>query len=64
MSVGSVLVVDGDPQALASARALLAGAGYIVTAASGGGRALEDITATPPDVLLTKILMPDGDESN
>ena len=61
MAVASVLVVDGDTHALASARAVLAGAGYNTREASGGWRALEGFSATPPDVLVTEILMPDGD---
>ena len=61
MAFGSVLVVDGDSQALASVRAVLAGAGYAVEQASSGRRALEVIKARPPDVLITEILMPDGD---
>ena len=61
MAFASVLVVDGDSGAMASTRAVLAGAGYDVAGASCGRRALEEITARPPDVLITEILMPDGD---
>jgi CheY-like chemotaxis protein len=61
MAVASVLVVDDDISALASARAVLSGAGYAVNDASSGRRALQRITATPPDVLITEILMPECD---
>jgi CheY-like chemotaxis protein len=61
MSVVSVLVVDDDVAALASAKDLLSAAGYVVTEAVNGARALQKIMANPPDVLITDILMPDGD---
>lgn len=61
MTAASVLVVDDDIAALASARAVLSEAGYAVTEALNGGRALQRVMANPPDVLITEILMPDGD---
>jgi DNA-binding NtrC family response regulator len=56
-----VLVVDDDIAALASARAVLSAAGYAVNEALNGRRALQRVKANPPDVLITEILMPDGD---
>ncbi|MDP3175631.1 MAG: response regulator [Phenylobacterium sp.] len=53
--------MDDDIEALASARDLLSAAGYAVTEALNGGRALQKIKANPPHVLITDILMPDGD---
>ncbi len=61
MALASVLVVDGDIAALASARAVLSAAGYVVNEALNGRRALQRVKAGPPDVLITEILMPDGD---
>jgi CheY-like chemotaxis protein len=58
MVSASVLVVDDDVAALASARAVLRGAGYAVTEALNGRRALQRIAANPPDVLITEIIMP------
>jgi CheY-like chemotaxis protein len=61
MAVASILVVDNDIAALESSRAVLTAAGYAVKDALGGQRALQRVTANPPDVLITEILMPDGD---
>jgi DNA-binding response OmpR family regulator len=57
----TVLLVDNDLVASASARDMLNGAGYAVDVLSCGRRALERILADPPDVLITEILMPDCD---
>jgi two-component system, chemotaxis family, chemotaxis protein CheY len=57
----SVLVVDDDIAALEAARRVLSTAGYAVAEALNGGEALERIMANPPDVLITDILMPEGD---
>ncbi len=61
MALSSVLVVDDDVAALASARAVLSGAGYAVHEVFGGRRALQRVMANPPNLLITEILMPDGD---
>ena len=58
---GSVFVADDDSAGLASARAVLSAAGYTVNEACCGRRALERIMANPPHVLITEVLMPDGD---
>jgi DNA-binding NtrC family response regulator len=57
----SVLVVDDDGAALASARVVLNEAGYAVTAAQNGRQALQRIMANPPDLLITGIFMQEVD---
>lgn len=61
MTFISVLVVDDDIAALASASGVLAAAGYAVSEAKCGVQALRQIAANPPHVLITDMLMPDGD---
>lgn len=61
MAFASVLLVDDDLVASASARGLLSAAGYTVDDCLNGQRALRRVMANPPDVLITEILMPDGD---
>ena len=61
MAFASILVVDDDIAALASAQGVLSAAGYAVNEALNGRRALQRVMANPPDVLITDILMPDGD---
>ncbi|MDB5322256.1 MAG: hypothetical protein JWN40_3887 [Phycisphaerales bacterium] len=61
MAFATVLLVDDDLAARASARQVLSGAGYAVEEALNGQRALQRILANPPDILITEILMPDGD---
>lgn len=61
MTSVSVLVVDDDTAALAYIRDVLGAAGYAVTEAVCGARALRQIAANPPHVLITDMLMPDGD---
>lgn len=56
-----VLVVDDDVAALAATRAALTAAGYVVDEAYGGRGALRRVVACPPDVLITEILLPEGD---
>ena len=61
MAFATVLVVDDDFAARAAARDVLSGAGYAVEESLNGQRALQRILGNPPDVLITEILMPDGD---
>lgn len=61
MAFESVLVVDDDVAAVASARAVLNAAGYAVYDAPCGRRGVRRVMANPPDVVITAILMPDGD---
>ena len=61
MAFATVLLVDNDPVASASARDILARAGYAVDEILCGRRTLARILADPPDVLITEILMPECD---
>ncbi len=61
MALASVLVVDDDPVVVAKTRAVLGAAGYAVLDAVCGRKGLARIAAAPPDVVITTILMPDGD---
>jgi CheY-like chemotaxis protein len=61
MASMSVLVVDDDIAVLASARAVLSAAGYAVHEALSVRRALQRLMASPPDVMITEVLMQDGD---
>lgn len=61
MAFVSVLVVDEDADASASARAVLSAAGYAVHEALSVRRALQRLMASPPDVMITEILLQDGD---
>lgn len=61
MAFVSVLIVDDDAGAVAFARSTLEGAGYAVSDASCGRLAHLQIISRPPEVLITDILMPDGD---
>jgi CheY-like chemotaxis protein len=57
----SVLVVDDDGAAWASARVVLSEAGYAVTEVQNGRQALQRVMANPPDLLITGIFMQDVD---
>ena len=61
MAFATVLLVDKDPVASASARDILNRAGYAVDECLCGRRTLARILAEPPDVLITEVLMPDCD---
>jgi CheY-like chemotaxis protein len=61
MAVAWVLVVDDDPVVVARIRAVLGAAGYGVVDARSGRLGLERIAIAPPDLVITSILMPDGD---
>ncbi|MBL0939886.1 MAG: response regulator [Gemmatimonadaceae bacterium] len=56
-----VLVVEDDPAVRSATVALLARAGYRVSAAAGAGEAIELLTQleAPPHLLLTDVIMPD-----
>ena len=56
-----VLVVDDDPNGRYYGETLLRAQGYEVATASNGGEALERARASPPDLVITDILMPDMD---
>lgn len=61
MALATILVVDDDPVAVAKTQAVLRAVGYGVLDARCGRHALERIAASAPDVVITTILMPDGD---
>ena len=54
-----ILLVDDDPETYAVVRLVLRQAGYTVETASDAPTALAMIAASPPDVLLTDLVMPD-----
>jgi class 3 adenylate cyclase/CheY-like chemotaxis protein len=58
---GVVLVVDDLPQNVKLLDAVLSPRGYSVITASSGAEALEKIAASPPDLVLLDIVMPDID---
>jgi CheY-like chemotaxis protein len=57
----SVLAVDADPEALAFVRSSLEQYGAVVVTASSAKEAKARFTRQPPDVLISDLLMPDGD---
>lgn len=56
-----VLVVEDDPQLRALVSIMLEQAGFTVTQAAGGREAFQVAVATQPDVVVTDIMMPEGD---
>jgi DNA-binding response OmpR family regulator len=54
----TILVVDDDENIVTVVRANLERAGYKVTSAADGTRALNSIAADPPDLLILDIMMP------
>ncbi|HQR47581.1 MAG TPA: EAL domain-containing protein [Thermoanaerobaculia bacterium] len=54
-----VLVVDDDEDIRTIVRTLLEHAGYETSAAAGGREALESVAASPPDVVLLDVGMPE-----
>ena len=60
-SLGSVLVVDDEPQNRALLRDPLEASGYEVKEAENGWQALKKIALHPPDVILLDVMMPDID---
>jgi two-component system KDP operon response regulator KdpE len=54
-----VLVVDDEPNILASVRTLLTASGYEVATAMNGRTALEAVERLPPDVLVLDLGLPD-----
>jgi CheY-like chemotaxis protein len=57
LNVSSVLIVEGDAHARELARAFLAGEGHTVTLALDGAEALLRLGESPPDVVLTEIMV-------
>jgi two-component system, OmpR family, KDP operon response regulator KdpE len=54
-----ILVVDDEPNIIASVRTLLIGAGYDVSAALSGRAALDSIDREAPDVIVLDLGLPD-----
>jgi signal transduction histidine kinase len=61
MAKPSLLVVEDDPALLAGVRDTLELAGYTVTTAANGRDALEVLTVTAPDLILSDVMMPKMD---
>jgi DNA-binding response OmpR family regulator len=61
MRPGKILVVDDDPEVRMATRDFLASKGYEVTVAEGGREALRMLDASPADVVLLDVAMPDMD---
>jgi len=54
-------VIDDEHNIRLALRKMLEGAGYEVTEASNGKEGTEQFAASPPDVVITDILMPEKD---
>jgi CheY-like chemotaxis protein len=61
MGSTSILVVDDDAAFTAAVSRVLRGAGYRVLEASNGTKAQQIVKTEKPDILITDIIMPDGD---
>ncbi|RYF94634.1 MAG: response regulator [Caulobacteraceae bacterium] len=61
MASKSILVVDDDAAFRSAVSRLLSGAGYKVVEAKDGGKAQDVLKSERPDILVTDIIMPDGD---
>jgi DNA-binding response OmpR family regulator len=61
MSPGKILVVDDDLEVRMATRDFLSSKGYEVVVAEGGREALRLLDASPPDVVLLDVAMPDMD---
>lgn len=57
----SVLVVDDEPNIVLSLEFIMKQAGFEVRVARGGDEALGAIEASPPDLVLLDVMMPDRD---
>jgi adenylate cyclase len=60
-SLGVVLVVDDEPQNRSLLRDPLEASGYEVREAENGWQALQKIAASPPDLILLDLMMPEID---
>ncbi len=61
MSAEHVLVVDDDPHLREVVRYALSRAGFTVTEAGDGRAALDAVAATPPDLVVLDVMMPEMD---
>lgn len=60
-TVARILVVDDDPLIREMLATTLRDAGYETAGVASGHEAVERFETTPPDLVITDILMPDGD---
>jgi two-component system nitrogen regulation response regulator GlnG len=61
MRPGKILVIDDDPEVRMATRDFLSSKGYEVSVAEGGREALRQLDASPADVVLLDVAMPDMD---
>lgn len=59
--VHSVLIVEDEPNIVLSVKFLMEGAGFDVRVANDGATALKEITASPPNIVLLDVMLPDRD---
>jgi len=52
-----ILVVDDDPDIVASIEMMLEGAGYTVSTARGAAECMKAVEAAPPDLILLDVMM-------
>lgn len=57
----SILIIDDSPENLRLLSRMLMDSGYQIRVANGGQRAIEAALASPPDLVLLDVLMPDMD---
>jgi len=60
MSIGGILLVDGDPEALRTLSADLGALGYQVTSAADGRQALLAAQRTQPFLIVLDVVLPDA----
>ena len=58
---GNILIVDDTPANLRLLSQMLTGQGYRVRAVTSGARAIESVKASPPDLILLDVMMPEMD---
>jgi CheY-like chemotaxis protein len=56
--VARILIVDDEPDIRFMMRLILEGAGHMVTEARHGATGLKSVKATPPDLVITDVMMP------
>jgi two-component system cell cycle response regulator CpdR len=61
MSIRTILVVDDDTTTTSAMQRVLEPLGYAVTTATGGWDAIRSLHREAVDLVITDILMPDGD---
>src|ERR1700691_169306 len=61
MSINSILVVDDDPETLKAMRQVLEPLGYAISIATDGHKAIQLLNQEAVDLVITDLLMPQGD---